>query len=62
MGLIIGIIIIVIGFILSLFIGFANGMAAAPSVDNSISPWPLLIVSIVAGGVFIFTHYYHIGW
>lgn len=62
MGLILGIILIIIGFIGSLFIGFANGMASAPSASNSISIWPWLIGCCLLGAILIFTHYHSISW
>lgn len=62
MGLILGIIVIILGFIGSLFIGFANGMSDAPSVSNSISIWPWFIGCLCVGGLLIFTHYHTISW
>lgn len=61
MGLILGIIIIIIGFIGSLFIGYANGMSDAPSQDG-ISIWPWLIGCCLLGAILIFTHYHSISW
>lgn len=61
MGLILGIILIVLGFIGSLFIGFANGMSDAPS-QGGISIWPWFIGCCTIGAILIFTHYHSISW
>lgn len=62
MGLILGIVVLILGFIGSLFIIFANGMASAPSSNNAIPIWPFLLGCSGIGIVLIFTHYYPISW